>query len=136
MGSTHVALDTLLVYYPVDLVGRDAGSDRSSSNVEDLSRQPADLAHRILCLLVEDLDLVPVDEGPPCLGYAVGGVVGVGDRLWDLTSWGQRVNGSERAGVRKVRERVVVAGLWVRFRYYFRRDVKGVLDYTVFLLVH
>lgn len=132
----HVALDTLVVYDSVDLVGSDARSDRSSSDVENLSGQPADLAHRILRLLVEDFDLVPVDEGPSCLGNAIGGVVRVGDRLWDFAPRRQRVDGSKGAGVRKVRERVVVAGLWVRFRYYFGRDVQGVLDYTVFLLVH
>lgn len=124
------------MYNPVDLIGRDAGPHSSSSDVENLSGESADLAHRILCLLVQDLDLVPVDEGPPRLGDAIGGVVGVGDRLWDFTSRRQRIDGSEGAGVRKVRERVVVAGLWVRFRYYFRRDVQGILEYTVFLLVH
>lgn len=46
----------------VDVVGGDTGFGGPGSNVQHLTREPADLAHTILLLLCEDLDPVPSDE--------------------------------------------------------------------------
>lgn len=59
---THVALDALLVYNPVDLVGGDARFQGSRRNIKDLSCQSADFAHGILGFGIQNFDLVPVDE--------------------------------------------------------------------------
>lgn len=115
--STHVALDTLLVHDPVDLIGGDARSDSRRRNVENLSCQPADLAHTLLRLLVQDIDLVPVCKRSAALGNTTFGIVRVRDRFGDLASGAKGVYGSQAAGEREVREGVVVTGLWIWFRY-------------------
>lgn len=102
----------------VQLVCSDAGPNGGGGDVEDLSRQPAYLAHGVLGLLVENLDLVPVDEGAAGLGDAICGVVGMRDGLGDGTALGQRVYGAQGAGEGELREGVVDAGLWIRFRHY------------------
>lgn len=131
---TYLALDAGLVDDLVNLVGRDARSQGGGSNVQDFSRQAAHLAHAILGLGVEDLDLVRPSERAAGLGDTVGSVVRVGDRLGDGALLGQRVDGSQGAGVGEGGEGVVVSGFWIRFRYYFWRN--EVVQNTVFLLVH
>ena len=97
----------------VNLVGRDAGLRGSSSDIEDLSGQLAGLAHSLLALLIEDVDLVAVREGAAVLGVAVLPPGWVRDGLGEGSVLGQRVDGSERAGEGIVGKRVVVAGCWV-----------------------
>ena len=46
----------------VDVVGGDTRFGGASSDIQDFTREPADLAHTILLLLCEDLDPVPADE--------------------------------------------------------------------------
>ena len=46
----------------VDVVGGDTRFGGASSDIQDFTREPADLAHTILFFLCEDLDPVPSDE--------------------------------------------------------------------------
>jgi hypothetical protein len=117
----------------VDLVGRDAGLQGSRSNVQDFSCQPADFPHLLLRRGVQEVDLVCA-QGAAGLGDAIGGVVWVGDRLGHFPLLRERVDRPQGAREGEGREGVVVAGLWIRFRHYFRRE--EVVEYTGFLLVH
>ena len=46
----------------VDVVGGDTRFGGASSDIQDFTREPADLAHTVLFFLCEDLDPVPSDE--------------------------------------------------------------------------
>lgn len=48
----YVSLDAGVVDDLIDVVSRDTRNRRRSRNIQDLSRQPADLAHAILGCLV------------------------------------------------------------------------------------
>lgn len=111
--GTYVTLDASLVHNLVDLVGRHTRLRGSGGNIKDLSRKLAGLAHSLLGLLVEDLDLVSVREGAAVLGVPVLPPCRVRDGLGQGAVLGQRVDGAEGAGVGIVGERVVVAGCWI-----------------------
>jgi len=116
------------MYELVDVVSGDTRHCGSSCNVQNLAPVPTHLAHRILLLLVQNRDLIPVDKHLLRARYAVLRVVWVSYVLRDFASRRERVYGSESAGVRVGRERVVVAGGWIRVRNYFRR--KDTLENT------
>ena len=59
VGETYFAFDACFVNNPVDVVSRHTGLDRSSCNVEYLSRQSADFPHCLNTFLVEYLNVVP-----------------------------------------------------------------------------
>lgn len=96
-GGAHISFDTCVVHDLVDLVGRDTRADGGGGNVEDFARKTADLAHALLCLGVEALDLVGAHERAAVLRDAVAGIVGVGDRGGNLSAFRKRVNGAQGA---------------------------------------
>jgi len=59
---THITLNGGIVDNFIDVVGGDARLCSSSCNVQDFSSIPAYFAHRILFLLVQNCNLVPVDK--------------------------------------------------------------------------
>ena len=79
----------------VDVVGGDTRFGGASSDIQEFTREPADLAHTILLLLCEDLDPVPSDE------YLGGCQIPVRECLYALhapaRSWGFRVRHSRDA---------------------------------------
>jgi len=129
----HISLDTGFMDDLVDLVGRYAGFEGSGSNVQDFSCQPADFPHLLLRSSIQEIDLVCA-QGAASLGDAVGGIVRVRYRLGHFALLREGVDRPQRAREGEGRERVVVSGLWIRFRHYFRRE--EVVEYTGFLLVH
>lgn len=112
----------------IDVISSNSRLCRSSCNIQDLSAIAAHLAHRILLLLVQDRDLVPVDKHLLRTRYAILGVVWVFDVLGDFAARRERVYGSKSAGVRVRGKWVVVTRSWIRVRNYFRR--KDVLENT------
>ena len=132
-GLAHISLDTGFMDDLVDLVGRYAGFEGSGGNVQDFSCQPADFPHLLLRRRIQEIDLVCA-QGAAGLGDAVGGIVWVRYRLGHFALLRERVDRAQRAREGEGRERVVVSGLWIRFRHYLRRE--EVVEYTGFLLVH
>ena len=118
----YLALHARLVHDLVDVVGCDTGLCGRSGDVQNLTRQPAHLAHAVLLLFCEDSNLVPVDKDLLRAGNAILCVVGVLDALLDLALRRQRVDGAQGAGVGEGRERVEVASCWIRVRNYFGRE--------------
>jgi hypothetical protein len=53
------------------------------------------------------------------------GVIRVRDRLGDGSLGGERVDGPQGTPIREGRERVIVAGSWIWFRNYLRREKVG-----------
>jgi hypothetical protein len=94
----------------IDVIGGYARLGGGSGNVENLSCKSAALSHSILTRLVENFDLVTVGERAAVPGVAVLPPHGVGDRLRQSSVRRQRVDGSQRARVGEVGERVVVTG--------------------------
>jgi hypothetical protein len=121
------------VHNLVDLVGCDARPECRSGDVQHLSRQPAHLAHAILGLGIQLLDLVGPDERPAEFGDAIFRVVGMRYRLGHLAPRRKRVDWPQGAGEAEGRERVEVAGFWIWFRDDLWR--KDVAQNTVFLLM-
>lgn len=113
MGNAYVSLDTGLVNNLVDVIGRHTRLRGGGSNVEDLSCKRAALSHSILSSLVENFDLVAAAEGAAVLGVAILPPHGVRNRFGEGSMRGERIDGSQRAGVGEVGERVVVAGSWI-----------------------
>ena len=58
----YVALHTRLVHDLVDVICGHTRLRSARCNVEHFATQPADLAHALLLLLIQDGDLIPVDE--------------------------------------------------------------------------
>jgi len=59
---THIALNGGIMNDFIDVVGGNARLCSSPCNVQYLSSIPAHFAHRILFLLVQNCNLVPVDK--------------------------------------------------------------------------
>lgn len=97
----------------INIVGRHARLSGSGSDVEDLSRKLAALSHSILALLVENFDLVTVGEGSAISRIAVLPPHGMRNRLRKSSVRRQRIDGSQGSRVRKVGERVIIAGSWI-----------------------
>ena len=117
---SHIPFYAGFVADLIQVVGGDSWFHLGSDNVEDLSRQAADLAHTILGLGIQELDLIPAQGA--ALGYARGSIVGVGDRLGHGASLRQRVDGSQGPGEGVGREGVELASRWIRFRDDLRRN--------------
>lgn len=107
-----ISLDASLVNNLVDVVGRDARSNRRRSNIENFSGQAANLAHAILSLGVQLLDLVGANHAPVVLGDAILCIVGARYRRRNFASRGKGVNGAERAGEVERGEGVEVVGFY------------------------
>jgi hypothetical protein len=75
------------VHQLIDVVGRNAGFCRPRRNVQHFTRQPTDLAHALLLLLVQHRDLVPVDKYLLGARYAILGVIG---KLYALRDFAAR----------------------------------------------
>jgi hypothetical protein len=95
------------VYDPVDLVGRYTRLGRSGCEVENLTGELAALAHGSLTLGIEDINLVPVDNGAAVLGIAILPPHGMRDGLGKRSVGRERVGSAERPGVVEVGERIV-----------------------------
>jgi hypothetical protein len=125
---SYITLNSSLVNDLVDVVSSDPRLCRSSCNVQNLAPEATHLAHRILLLLVQNSNLVPVDKDLLRARYAIFCVIWVPYVLRDFASRREGVYGSEGSGVRVRGEWVIVAGGWIRVRNYFRR--KDVLENT------
>jgi hypothetical protein len=121
----YIALNTSLVDHLVDMVRRSTRLHLPRSNIQDLARQTADLAHPILLLLIQDRDVVPAYKlllGPR---EAVLRVVGMGDGFGNGPRRRQGVDGAQGAGVLEGGERIELSGGWVWFRNYLWREQVG-----------
>lgn len=119
-----------------DLVNVVCGNTRprlAGCNVQHFASQPADLAHALLLLLVQNGNLVPVDKDLLGVGYPIFRVVRQLYVLRYVSSRRERVDGSERAGIRKCGKRIEVTSRWVRVRNYFWSE--DALEYTILRLV-
>lgn len=134
----YVALHAGIVDDLVNVVGCYTRLRRCSRNVQNLTRQPAHLAHAILLLLGENSNLVPVHKDLLRARDAVFRVVRELDALLHFTLRRERVYGSQSAGVGERGEWVEVPGRWIRFRNYFGREDIGkntVLRLVLFLVL-
>lgn len=103
----------------VYVVGGNSRAYSGGGNVENFTGEATDLAHAILGLGVEYLDLIPARHGT-VLGDPIFGPFGVPYALRDYTLRREGIDGAERASVVEGRERVEVAGSWIGFRNYLR----------------
>lgn len=110
---SYLALDARLVHNLVNVVGSNARLGSSGSEIEDLTRELADLAHGFYALGVENVKLVAVGQRAAVLGVAIFGPHGVRDRLGNGSVLGQRVDRSEGSREWEARERIVVTGCWI-----------------------
>jgi hypothetical protein len=78
---TYVSFYTSLVNNIIYIIGRNARFDRSCRDVQDLSRQAADLSHSVYALLVQYRYFVAADKDMFASRYAVFSVIGPFDRL-------------------------------------------------------
>lgn len=78
----YLSLNAGFVADLVEVVGRHARLDLSCDNVQHFSRKPANLAHGLLSLGVEDLNLGPVQPAL-ALGDACHAPIGMLDRPGD-----------------------------------------------------
>jgi len=107
----------------VYVVGGDSGADSGSGDVENFTREAADLAHAVLGFGVEYLDLIPARHGS-VLGDTIFGPFGVSYALGDDTLRREGIDGAEGASIVEGREGVEVASSWIGFRNYLRsKDV-------------
>lgn len=125
LANTYVALNASLVDDFIDIVGGDTGLQLPRSNIKDLSRHPAHLAHTVLLRLVQKSDIVSANKFLLGAGNAIFRVVRVRNRLRDSLLRRQRVNRSEGSGESEGRKRIVFPGCWVWFRNYFWREKVG-----------
>lgn len=133
---SYVALNAGLVNNLVNLVGGDAWPQGSSRDIQNFSRQTADLAHAILLLGVELLNLVRPNERSASLGNTIFGVIGVRYRLGDFALGRKRINWSEGSREAEGWEWVVVAGVWIGFRNHLGYEQVSGVKYTGLCLVH
>jgi hypothetical protein len=131
---TYISFYARIVHNHIDLVRSDTRPQRSRSEIQDLSGQPAHLAHLFLRLRIKDIDLGSAQHAATGLRYAVGRIVRVRYGLGNLALLRQRIDCANAAGVGEAREGIVRAGFWIRLRYDFRREDGG--EHTVLLLVH
>ena len=115
-SQADIALNARLVHNLVNFVRRDAWPEGCRCNIEDLAGQPANLAHTLLVLGAQLLNLVCPDERSSSLGNAILRVIGMRYRLGNLASRGEWIDWSEGPGETESREWVEVAGLWIWFR--------------------
>ena len=123
--QTYVSFQTSLVDNLVDIIRRHARLRGSRSNIQDLSRKPAHLAHALNLLRIEDGNLVPPDKLLLRVRYAVFGVVWELHARRDLPPLRQRIDGSEGSGVGVGGERVEGAGGWIGVRNDFGGNETG-----------
>jgi hypothetical protein len=55
----------------INIVRSDTRLGGSRGNIQDFSRQSANLPHSVLALLIQDLDLCPPSEGSFAMWYAI-----------------------------------------------------------------
>lgn len=91
---TYVALDAGLMDDLIDLVGRHTGLRGGRSDIKNFSREFTGLAHCLLTLVVEDVDLIAVRDGAAVFGVAVLPPGRVRNGLGQGAVLGQRVYGS------------------------------------------
>lgn len=109
----------------VDVICRDSGLRFARRNVEDLSRQPAHLAHALNLLRIQDRNLVPPDKLLLGARYPILCVVGQLHGGRNLPPLGQRVDWSQASGVWVGGEGIEVAGGWIGVRNDFRGNETG-----------
>jgi hypothetical protein len=134
----YIALHASVMDDLVNVVGCYTGLRRCSRNVQNLTRQPAHLAHAILFLLGKDGNLVPVHKDLLRARDAVFRVVRELDALLHFTLRRERVYGPQSAGVGEGGEWVEMPGRWIRFRNYSGREDVGentVLRLVLFLVL-
>lgn len=125
MEQTYISLQTGLVDNLVDVVCCHTRLRCSRSNVQDLSREPAHLAHALNLLRIQDSNLVPPHKLLLGMRYAILGVVWELYARRDLPPLGQRVDGSEGSSVRVGGEGVEGAGGWIGVRNDFGGNETG-----------
>lgn len=67
--GAYISLNTSIVTYLVELIGGDAGLDSSSDYIEDFSSEFARLSHGILCLFIQDINVI--SSGPRVPGITI-----------------------------------------------------------------
>lgn len=65
LGSTHISFHTGSVAHFVKVVCGDARLELRSGDIQNLPSQSTNLAHRVLCPGVQNIDLVPVETVLP-----------------------------------------------------------------------
>lgn len=108
---TYISLETGFVAHLVQVVCGNTGLYLGSNNIQDFSRQLADLSHSLLCCAVEDIYLGSVEHAL-ARGHARIGIVGLLNRLWDDTSRRERIHGPNRACVWEPKEWVIQAAAY------------------------
>jgi hypothetical protein len=96
-ACTYVSLDGGFMADLIEIVRRDTRLQRRSRDVEYLTCEPADGAHRLLGLLVQDVDLRPV-QAQLTHRHTSLGIVRMGYRRRDRSSRRERIDGSDGAG--------------------------------------
>lgn len=119
---THISFYACLVYHLVYVVCSHSRNSSPSRNIKNFSRQPADLPHALLLLLVENGDIVLANKLLFRPRYAISSIVRMRYSLRNLPPLGERITRPQRASKRVRRERIVQSGVWIGFRNYFRGD--------------
>jgi hypothetical protein len=132
VNASYITLYASLVDNLINVVCRDSGLQFASSEIQNLTSQSANLTHAFLLLLVQDSNIMAANELLLGTRDTIAGVVRVRDRLGNGSLGGERVDGSQGTAVREGRVRVIVAGSWIWFRNYLRREKVGE-DITLFV---
>ena len=104
----------------VNIISSDSRFGFPRSNVQHLSGEPANLAHSLLFLLIQDLDPVPSNENLLRVWNSIFSIIGKRDVLGYLPPWRQRVYRSQSAGKWECGKRIEVTSVWIGFRNHFR----------------
>lgn len=118
--STYISFDTSIVTYFIELVSGDPWPHCCTDYIEHFSSKFTRFSHSILCLLIENVDMVPpckrIPRIPVCSPYWMRNV------FRHFSSRRQRIDRPQRSGKGICRIRIERAGFWINFRNNFRRN--------------
>lgn len=123
--NSYFTLNAGLVNHLINLIGGDSRLQRGRRKIQNLARKTTYATHALLLLLVQNLDTMLAKHALLGARNAIAGVIGVRNRLRNSSLGRKWVERSQVTGEWICRERIEVAGGWIRFRNYLRREEVG-----------